>query len=184
MKTLTINFKKNIISLLCILTFSTMAFAQQNYKVEKDHSGHKMLVGRLNMPLLANDSAFSWFYTGVNNYEPHEEWVDYIKYYRDSFDVVVFAGTWDTRSQQLLPVFYRIMMSASYPLDRIKLFGVDEQLHTLKEKATKYKVKKLPTIIIFDKAGEDLGRVEEMPINSVEANLVAILQTRFRPDEN
>ncbi len=166
----------------CLL-FTFTAFAQQDYAVKQDSAGNKMLVGQLNVQLLANDSAFRWFYTGVNDYQPTKEWIDYIRYYRDSFSVVVFAGTWDVNSRELLPAFYRTMMAAGYPLNKIKLYGVDMQFHSLNGEAEKYKVTKLPTIIVLHN-NEELGRIEEVPVQSVEANLVAILQTKLRPEQS
>ncbi len=171
-----------ITSLLAgFLLLTLTVFAQQNYAVKQDSAGNKMLVGRLNVQLLANDSAFRWFYTGVNDYQPTKDWTDYIRYYRDSFSVVVFAGTWDVNSRELLPAFYRTMMSAGYPLDKIQLYGVDMQLHALNGEAEKYNITKLPTIIVLHD-NEELGRIEEVPVQSVEANIVAILQTRLRPE--
>src|SRR5699024_2929538 len=151
------NIKKITLLIAGFLFFSIFAFAQQDYQVQKDKAGDKILVGKLNLQLLANDSAFSWFYTGVNDYNPNQEWVKYIKYYRDSFSVVVFAGTWERNSQKLIPLFYRTMMAAGYPLSNIQIYGVDEQLHSLHSEAKKYKIEKLPTIIVLDKAGEELG---------------------------
>lgn len=164
-----------------LLFISTAVFAQQNYKVEKDKAGNKMLVGQLNMQQLVNDSAFRWFYSGINKYQPTKEWVNYIRYYKDSFSVVVFAGTWDVNTKQLLPAFYRTMMAVGYPLNKIKLYGVDNELHALHGEAEKYNVKKLPSIILLQN-GEEFGRIEAVPVQSVEANIVAILQTRFVPE--
>ena len=167
--------------LAVLLVSVTTAFAQQDFKVETDNAGNKMLVGKLNLQLLANDSAFSWFYSGINKYQPNKEWSRYIQYYRDSFSVVVFAGTWETNTQNLLPALYRTLMAAGYPLNTIALYGVDQQMHALNGEAAQYRVRKLPTIIIAHE-GQELGRIEAVPVQSVEANIVAILQTRFRPE--
>lgn len=167
--------------LLVLMVSVTRAFAQQDFKVETDNAGNKMLVGKLNLQLLANDSAFSWFYSGINKYEPNQEWTRYIQYYRDSFSVVVFAGTWETNTKNLLPALYRTLMAAGYPLNTVTLYGVDQQMHALNGEAEKYRVRKLPTIVILHE-GQELGRIEAVPVQSVEANLVAILQTRFRPE--
>ncbi len=166
---------------LVLLAFTT--YAQQASKIETDSAGNKNLVGKLDMQQLVNDSSFTWFYSGINKYQPDSEWVHYIKYYRDSFRVIVFAGTWDRNSRQLLPSFYRTMINAGYPLNKIMLYGVDHDLHTLNGEAKQYNIKKLPTIIVLYQ-NEELGRIEEVPVQSIEANLVAILQTRFTPKES
>jgi hypothetical protein len=94
---------------------------------------------------------------------------------------VVFAGTWDNASRQLLPAFYRVMMASSYPMNKITLYGVDHKLHTLGDEATQYHIQTLPTIIILHE-GNELGRIQQKPIQSLEANIVAILQTKFFTD--
>lgn len=173
--------RKTTLFFILILLCAAGLKAQDLYKTTTDSQGNKVLIGQINEKLLANDSAFRWFYQGVNNYTPNTEWTKYISYYRDSFDVVVFAGTWDNASHQLLPAFYRVMMASSYPMSKITLYGVDHKLHTLGNEATQYNIQTLPTIILLHN-GNELGRIQQRPIQSLESNMVAILQTEFFTD--
>jgi hypothetical protein len=174
--------KKIFLTFGLMLSLAYCASAQQQYKTEYDAAGNKVLVGRINEMLLANDSAFLWFFTGVNRYKPDTAWTKYISYYRDSFDVVAFAGTWCLDTKRLLPQFYRVMMASSYPMNRIKLYGLDHQLHGLGDAAQQYDIDKVPTIVLIHK-GKVIGKIEDKVHRSMEADMVSILQQTFAKEE-
>jgi hypothetical protein len=173
--------KKTALFLFLSLLIITGTNAQDLYKTTTDSQGNKVLIGQINVKQLANDSAFRWFYQGVNSYAPNTEWTKYISYYRDSFNVVVFAGTWDEASRKLLPAFYRVMLTSSYPADKIKLYAVDHQLHALGDEAQQFHIQTLPTIILLHN-GNELGRIQQKPVQSLEANMAGILQSKFLSD--
>jgi hypothetical protein len=164
------------------ILFAVSVKAQEEYKTEYNAAGDKVLIGRINEKMLANDSAFMWFFTGVNRYRPDTEWTKYISFYRDSFDIVAFAGTWCPDTKRLLPQFYRVMMASSYPMNRIKLYGLDEQKHGLGDVAQQYDIDKVPTIILLHQ-GKEIGRIEENVHRSIEADMVSILQKVFSPEQ-
>lgn len=169
-----------VIALVCCAAGTVCA--QQAYDVKYDSVGNKVLMGPINEQLLANDSAFRWFFTGVNSYNPDNAWVRYISFYRDSFDVVAFVGTWCEDSKRLLPQFYRVMMAASYPMSRIKLYGLD---HALKGKGgaeRTYDVNKVPSFILLHN-GKEIGRITDHLQRSMEADMVSLLQRTFRPQD-
>lgn len=155
--------------------------AQTTYKTAEDSAGNKVLIGKIDEKTLANDSAFRWFYYGVNNYKPDPAWTKYISFYRDSFNVVVFAGTWCIDSKRLLPQFYRVMMAASYPMDRIQLYGVDHQLRALGDEASQYHIDKTPTFI-FLRNGKEIGRITDKLQRGMDADIVSVLQSSFNKD--
>lgn len=175
--------KHIILTTLFAAVISVSVNAQTPYKTSIDSAGNKMLVGRINEKVLANDSAFRWFYYGVNNYKPDPAWTKYVNFYRDSFDVVVFAGTWCLDSKRLLPQFYRVMMASSYPLSRIKLYGVDHQLRALGDESNQFHVSKTPTFI-FLHDGKEIGRITDKLQRGMDADIVSILQRTFAPADN
>lgn len=175
--------KKIILSALFVAALAIGAKAQTSYKTSVDSIGNKVLVGKIDEKVLANDSAFRWFYYGVNNYKPDPAWTKYISFYRDSFDVVVFAGTWCNDSKRLLPQFYRVMMASSYPLSKIKLYGVDHQLRTLGDESSQYGLTETPTFI-FLRDGKEIGRITDKLRRGMDADIVSILQSSFSKDNS
>ncbi len=160
------------IILISVLTCSA-AFAQSDYKTQIDRQGEKILIGKLSLPILANDSSFHWFYQGINTYEPDQKNVNIIKEHKDEFSIVAIIGTWDDLSQKTISALYRTLIDAGYPIRSIKLYGVDEKLNALRDDMD-YDVEKIPTVIVYDKTGAKLGNldVESSSVEQSLANLV------------
>lgn len=161
------------------LLLSTLTWAQSNSG--KASNTKKVIKGKVTMQALMNDSALPWFYTGVNNYQPNDNMLNYIKDNRGKFNVVAVAGTWDDQSQRLLPALYKIMILAGSPDEQVLTFGADEKLQF--DAPEDYKVKKLPTIILF-REGKEIGRVSGEVGESLESDMAKILLKANRKDKD
>ncbi len=74
--------------------------------------------------------------------------------------MVVFGGTWCHDSQNLLPVFYRLIDKSGFPDSKITLIGLDRD-KTAPDNLTKtYNVTNVPTFIVMHN-GKEIGRVVE-----------------------
>lgn len=177
---LPMKLRHSICFLIALSGLQSVAHGQQTYRSFRDTEGDKVLVGTINEKILANDSAFTWFYSGVNDYQPDMAWLRDIRAYRDSFQVVVFAGTWCPDSKILLPQFYRVMMAAGYPLDRIRLYAVDHQLRAENGEARTFRLRSTPTFIFLYR-GKELGRIVEKVHGSMESDIVGILDRMASP---
>lgn len=135
-------------------------------------------MGKITENMLANDTAFRWFYIGVNHYQPNTEWLKYITFYRDSFDVIAFIGTWCPDTKRLLPAFYRVMIGSGFPINNIELYGLDEHLKGLGQEVAAYHITQTPTFIFFHN-GEEIGRINDKIQRSMEEDIVSILQNAF-----
>lgn len=161
------------------LLLSTLAWAQGN--TDKASNKKKVVKGKLTMQALMNDSELPWFYTGVNNYQANDNMLNYIKDNRGKFNVVAVAGTWDEQSQRLLPALYKIMILAGSPDEQVLTFGADEKMQT--DAPQDYKVKKLPTFILF-RDGKEIGRVSGEVGESLESDMAKILLKANRKDKD
>jgi hypothetical protein len=144
-------------------------------------NGGKVLKGKLDLKALTSDSAYAWFYTGVNKYQPNESMLNYIKANRDKFNVVALIGTWDAQSRDLFPKLYKVMVLAGSPETQMLIFGADEKLDT--GAPQEYKLKKVPTFII-QKEGKEIGRISGDVNESVEAEISRILLKNDNSDKN
>src|SRR5699024_2679250 len=121
-------------------------------------------------------SAFSWFYQGVNSYEPNQDALDIIRKNKDNFLILAFMGTWDKTSREKIPELYRTLLSASYPINKIQLFGLDEDLHSYEGADMNYEINRVPTIIVYNKEGKRIGNLKSTSNTSIEQSLAALLQ--------
>lgn len=161
------------------ILLSTLTFAQTTSS--KASNGKKVLKGKIEMKTLMNDSDFAWFYTGVNNYQPNDNMLNYIKDNRGTFNVVAVAGTWDDQSRRLLPALYKIMILAGSPDEQVTTYGVDEKLDG--STPQDYKAKKLPTFIFF-RDGKEIGRISGDVGESLESDIAKILLKANRKDKD
>jgi thiol-disulfide isomerase/thioredoxin len=76
------------------------------------------------------------------------------------FQMVVFAGTWCEDTQNLLPVFYRLVDKSGYPDSSITLIGVDREKTTLYNLHNAFHITDVPTFIVM-KDGKEIGRIVE-----------------------
>ncbi len=145
----------------------------------KAQNGH-VLKGKLDLKALTSDTAYAWFYTGVNKYQPNDNMLNYIKSNRDKFNIVAVIGTWDAQSRELFPRLYKVMVLAGSPETQMTIFGADEKLDT--GAPQDYKIKKVPTFIVM-KEGKEIGRITHSVDESVEADLAKILLKSDKKDK-
>ena len=154
-----------------LLLFAALAHAQSNGKVLK---------GKLDLKTLTSDTAFSWFYTGVNKYQPNDNMLNYIKANRERFSLIAVIGTWDAQSRELFPQLYKVMVLAGAPETQMLILGADEHGDT--GTPHDYKIKKMPTFIVM-KDGKEIGRIAQAVNESVEADLAKILLKSDKKDK-
>lgn len=134
-------------------------------------NGPKQVKGKLELKQLSNDSAFAWFYTGVNKYDANANMVNYIKTNKDKVKLVALVNTTDEASRKLLPAFYKVMILASVPEENIQMYGVDGSGNGAEEN---FKVKKVPAILVMQN-GKEEGRITGDLKEPVEQELAQIL---------
>ncbi|SFN70322.1 Thiol-disulfide isomerase or thioredoxin [Chitinophaga sp. YR627] len=161
------------------LLLSTLTFAQTT--ASRASNGKKVLKGKIDMQTLMNDSAFAWFYTGVNGYQPNDNMLNYIKDNRGKFNIVAVVGTWEDQSRQLLPQLYKIMILGGSPDEQVQTYGADEKMQT--STPQDYKVKKLPTFIVL-REGKEIGRLNGEVGESLESDIARILLKANRKDKD
>ncbi|SFD29188.1 hypothetical protein SAMN05518672_1011473 [Chitinophaga sp. CF118] len=161
------------------LLLSTLSWAQSTTSTASN--GRKVLKGKIEMKTLMNDSAFAWFYSGVNKYQPNDNMLNYVKDNRGKFNVVAVVSTWDDASRKLLPALYKVIILGGSPDEQITTFGADEKLQT--NAPQDYKVKKVPTFIVL-REGKEIGRINADVEDTMESALAKILLKANRKDKD
>ena len=91
--------------------------------------------------------------------------------------LLVFAGTWCSDTQNLLPKFYKSLDDAGIARERVKLYLLDEQKNSPEQLEKQYQVVSVPTFIVLQN-GKELGRIVESVQQSIEADLAKQLQKK------
>jgi len=155
--------RKIFITLTLLTLFaSTHIHAQvRSYEISTDpNNGEKVLKGLLSRADIENDTAFKWFKDNMKFGQADAAAVAAFKQHAQDIQLVVFGGTWCEDTQNLLPVFYRLIDKSGFPDSSITLIGVDRPKTTLYDLHKAFNVTKAPTFIVM-KDGKEVGRVEE-----------------------
>lgn len=159
----------------CGLLLSSVTMAQNG-------TADRQLKGKIQMKQLISDSAFAWFYTGVNRYQVNENMVNYLKSNKDEVQLVALVNTSDAASKELLPKFYKVMILASVPEESIHLYGFDNSGKSGDAVADGYKAKRLPVIMVM-RDGKEEGRITGSPKETVEQDLAQIIMKMSKKEE-
>lgn len=137
---------------------------KDDYVVTRDegHEGNsKILTGSITRSSLEKDTAFKWFNDNYKYANPDANAIATFAKNKDKFSVVVFGGTWCHDTQNLLPLFYKLIDKSQFPANKVYLIGVNRAKTTFKNLHTQFKVANVPTFIIRDNKGKEVGRVVE-----------------------
>ena len=92
-----------------------------------------------------------------------------------------FSGSWLNEEKE----FYKTdgekikklqpLLESGYPVDDLNIIALDENKFTPEGLEKKDEVFYVPTLILFDEEGQEMNRIVEFPIESLEADMLKIL---------
>lgn len=134
----------------------------------------QMLTGKTERQELQTGTFGSWFNPRYDEYDINKDLVLQLKPLLKDVAITIFMGTWCGDSKRETPRFYKILDAAGKTQD-IELITVDRSKTTPQGLEAGKDIKRVPTLI-FSKNGEELGRIVEYPIESLEEDMLKILQ--------
>lgn len=143
------------------------------YEVSIDHKQNKVLKGEFTFEDLKKDSAFLWFDILLDKTECDAASLKKIKENKD-IEIIMIGGTWCGDTKFHLPHFYKILQQSTYPMKKVTLIGVDRDKKDLKGYSEQYHIERVPTFI-FLKNGNEIGRIVENPVKTLEQDWAEIL---------
>jgi thiol-disulfide isomerase/thioredoxin len=165
------------------LSFST--FAQQDslisdsVKVNKavfdSAAGQEILIGKCTTEGLKTFKGYSDSWDKeYNDYKPYTDFLSGIKDSLDKIKIVIVMATWCGDSKREVPRFYKIMNTIGISDDDIDLICVDRNKKAGNLDIEDYYVELVPTFIFY-KGKKELGRIIEMPSESLENDIAQII---------
>ncbi|MFM1878773.1 MAG: hypothetical protein RLZZ241_1639 [Bacteroidota bacterium] len=133
-----------------------------------------MLVGSASLDSLRAAPFLSWYDTNRKAYIPEVELLDQLKPLLKDVRIVLLMGTWCKDSRREVPRFTAILEALDYPQDEVELITVNRDKKTPENLEQGLELIQVPTFIFY-KADRELGRIVEFPINTLEADMLAIL---------
>lgn len=152
--------KKTLIGFVLIMLAAACSHLNKIKYDTIQNGDEKILKGVINRSIIESDTSFKWFKENMKWGQADAAAIEAFKKNKDKFTMIVFGGTWCHDTQNLLPVFYRLVDKSGYPDKNITLIGVDRKKQTLYNLQTKYNIKNVPTFIVMHD-GKEVGRVVE-----------------------
>lgn len=156
---------------------STPVFAQQRSDfetVKSDNKGEVIYKGQCTFEDLAQVKAFD-LTRKAEKYKPDATKTAILAGKLGDYQMIVFLGTWCEDSHKLIPELYRILKEVNYPREQLQLYALDRQKQGKNGEEKTYNITNVPTIILV-KGGVEKGRITEIVEQSVESDLLKIIE--------
>lgn len=145
---------------------------------EKKASDNGHLIGEVSNRDIETSEHNTWFTKGLVNYQVDTETLDDFENKPErlkKLSVKIFMGTWCEDSHRELPRFYNIMRYLN--ITDYQIYGMDYHKETPEKFEEGLNIKYVPTFIIYSE-GKELNRIIESPIETLEKDLIAIVQAK------
>jgi len=156
---------------LQIIFFVTISSCAINKSVQKNHE-ELVLNGKITRNDLMNK--FPWFQDNYNRYHPKDSIIDQIKNFPFELKVIVFMGTWCDDSKDEVPKFFKIADALHLYDAQMNIIALDRNKHCDSVDISPYKITLVPTFIFY-KDGNEIGRIIEGPRESIENDLLKMM---------
>lgn len=164
---------------MLFILFSVIVFSQDKNKIIKDQYSEPMLIGYCTREAF-NDSSFAiWFHSAYEDYNPDSSALELLKEKMDDIDITVVLGSWCDDSRIHIPHLYKILDEINYPAEVMTLIAVDEDKKTEADEIEGLEISFVPTVIFF-KNDSELGRIVEMPNQTLEEDMLGIISETNR----
>jgi tetratricopeptide (TPR) repeat protein len=162
-------FVKQLILLSLLALSTTISIAQKDPR----------LLGICSAKDLEQQPYANWYKPNYEAYTPNPEIIGQLKSLRlEKFTLKIVFGSWCGDSKRELPRMMKVLSAIGLPEKNVQLIGVYDSMPVYKQ-APKHEeqglnIYRVPTFIVYKKNVE-IGRIVEYPIESLERDLLKIL---------
>ncbi|MGE6219545.1 TlpA family protein disulfide reductase [Nubsella zeaxanthinifaciens] len=156
------------------------ANAQQINKKLEDQIKHKeIMLNECSREGLVEFPEFKASYdANYENYKVDSANIAGIKKLMKDKKIKVVLGTWCGDSKYQVPNFLKIMDAAKIDQEKVSFIAVDGAKKAENGLLDGLDIQRVPTFIVTDKKGKEIGRIVEHPKKSLELDLVDILTVK------
>jgi thiol-disulfide isomerase/thioredoxin len=158
------------------LANTTQVSVAENLPAHPDFSDPKTwLVGYFDPGKLSQEPYSEWYKKEYDDYQFNTDAVNQlIDKDKSGISIKIIMGTWCPDSRREIPRLMRILDIWQFPASNLTFIGVDDAKNSPVAEYNKLDIQKVPTIIIY-KNNVEAGRIIEIPVTSLEQDMVKIL---------
>lgn len=134
----------------------------------------EILTGKISVSELKEAPYSEWYSESYDTYALGDLKTDELVSMLEGVEIKIFMGTWCSDSQREIPRFYKIMDGIKFQDEDLELIAVNREKTTPERLEENLDIRRVPTFIFY-KDGEEMGRIVEYPIESLEADMLKIL---------
>ena len=134
--------------------------------------GERMLLGEISPALLFD--RYPEFRESFEEYAPDDETVETIRRVDGPLNVTLYLGTWCDDSKLYAPPLLRTLREIGREDWTLQIIALDRSKRDPEGRAERHGVTFVPTAI-FHRNGIELGRIVEVPVETVEKDWLRIL---------
>ena len=170
---------KKIIFLLCICFFyncklnTTESKKESVITIENDEE-YVDIIGLFDRKELNHDPHAKWFKENYDNYSLDELTAEKIRPLINDIEITVFMGTWCSDSRRDSPAFFKLIDFLDIKKQKLELIAMSLEKKTPDSLEKGLEIYNIPTFI-FKKDGEEINRIVEFPIETIEKDIFNIL---------
>ena len=164
-----------LIWIIAVIVLCPNLYSQKYNTITTDEKAEKpMLIGYTTLEAF-KDTSFSWWWNSeYNMYEIDSTYVEKLKVDLEDVDIKIVMGTWCSDSRTEVPHFYKILDEVNYPKEKVTLINVNRDKQGLENEVEELDINFVPTFIFY-RAGEELGRIIEMPYETLENDMLELI---------
>ncbi len=115
-----------------------------------------------------------WFGEDFIGYYPDPQYANKLPALLEDVEMVCVLATWCSDSKREVPRMLRVMQYANIPPEKLRMIGVDREKMSPGGEAAPYGIELVPTFIFF-RGGEEIGRIVESPLATLEKDILGIV---------
>ncbi|MFS4468482.1 thioredoxin family protein [Maribacter sp. 2210JD10-5] len=172
-------------SFIIAIAIAPSLFAQLTSQEILFKNGSSFLIGPISVNDLSQGSYANWYRPNYDSYGVDSINVSKFKNELKSYHILVFLGTWCGDSKREVPRLMKILDTAEFPSENLKMVALDRRKAFYKKSPTGEEwglgIKRVPTIIFY-KHGKEINRIIESPNSTLEKDMLTIMNgTSYEP---
>ncbi len=160
-----------IIILVLGLSFAQCKNTPNNdKKIKKEEV---MMIGNVKKTDFLKQPFETWYKQEYKDYKTDSTTIDSVNL--NDIEIKILFGSWCSDSRREVPRFLKILDYKNYDYNELKIIGLDRNKEAPSYKNNTLNIEYVPTFVFF-KNNKEIGRIIESPTNSLEKDMLSILQ--------
>lgn len=140
------------------------------------HEASTWLLGNFTRRMMTTPPHSEWFHKGYDSYNVDEAIVNKLtEGSKEGLSIKIVMGSWCPDSRREVPRFMKIIDYWKFPQEKLTFIGVDDSKFSPVAGYESLDIVRVPTFIFY-RNNVEAGRIIEVPLTSLEQDMVNILE--------